>query len=169
MKILKTAFYFLALNLGMPAPLFALTTYGYLERVTVFPGELSLKAKLDTGAKSASLNAKHIKIIKRGGRKWVRFDVPQDNETLRFETRLIRYVSIKTRHGEKKMNQTGDSFKRPVVMMQMALGGKMEEVEVNLANRERFNYPLLLGRSALIKFEALINPALKFTIKRKEK
>lgn len=145
-------------------------TYGYLERVLVHPGGLELKAKLDTGAKSSSINAVNIKILNRKREKWVRFDVPTDERTLTFELKFIRYVHIKKRAGEKKINtKTKEAFSRPVVLMAVTIGGETRTVEVNLANRERFNYPLLLGRKALVKFNALIDPALTFTTKLKGK
>jgi hypothetical protein len=48
---------------------------GWLEEVKIYPGNLILKAKLDTGAKNCSLNAQNIVEFERDGEKWVRFEI----------------------------------------------------------------------------------------------
>jgi hypothetical protein len=49
--------------------------------------------------------------------------------------------------------------------MRLRLGEKEREVRVNLTNRKRFIYPLLLGREAILAFNGLIDPALKYQFK----
>jgi len=40
-----------------------------------------------------------------------------------------------------------------------------QSIKVNLTNRKRFIYPLLLGRDAIIAFNGAVDPALTFTLK----
>jgi hypothetical protein len=46
--------------------------------------------------------------------------------------------------------------------MQLSLGKQLRTVEVNLTDRSRFNYPLLIGTSALREFDVAINPAQRY-------
>ena len=135
---------------------------GYVEKVRVEPGNFISKAKLDTGAVSASLSAIRIKEFTREGKKWVKFEIPQENGNIQLERELVRHVRIKSRSGEVKNNFFRRSIRRPVVRMQLTIGNKVKEVEVNLTNRKDFNYPLLLGRKPLIKFNIAVDPALTF-------
>ena len=57
------------------------------------------------------------------------------------------------------------SIKRPVVLMRVKLANQEQTIRVNLTNRKRFLYPLLLGREAIITFQGLIDPSLKYTYK----
>ena len=54
------------------------------------------------------------------------------------------------------INQT-----RPVVALEICVGGHRMETEVSLIDRSEFNYSLLLGRSALSGF-ALVDPGNVF-------
>ena len=47
------------------------------------------------------------------------------------------------------MRHTGNSQMRPVILLRICLGGVRKEAEVNLVDRSRFKYPLLIGRSFL--------------------
>lgn len=150
-----------------PLMLFASSQYGYVEKVKISPGNIIVKAKLDTGAVLASLDAIHVKMFKKNKQDWVRFEVPQDKDNILMERPLVRYVNIKTRSGERKAGLFQRHLRRPVVRLAVTIGHRTKEIEVNLANRKRFNYPLLLGREALITFNAAVDPRLTFTQKLK--
>lgn len=142
--------------------------YGFVEKATLVDKNLSLSAKLDTGAKSASLNATKIMEIEVKGVPYLRFTVPTKDGDYVFEAEYIGKVKIKVRANEAKhgMLKTS-SLKRPVVLMNIQLGDKVRAIQVNLTNRKRFIYPLLLGRDAIIDFNGAVNPALTFTQKSK--
>lgn len=141
--------------------------YGYVEKVRLQNHDLSLSAKLDTGAKSASLSAIDIQKVKIDGVEYISFNVPQKKgPPISIQAKLLGEVKIKVRAGEIKSK----IFKRftvarPVVLLRVKLGEKIRNIEVNLANRKRFNYPMLLGRDAINEFDGIIDPALKFTVK----
>lgn len=137
--------------------------YGYVEKVLINPGQFVAKAKLDTGAVSASLNAVHLVEFSKDGERWVRFEIPVENEAnIKLERKLVKYVRIKTRRGELKKGFKRAASRRPVVKMQLTIGSETKMIEVNLANRQDFNYPLLLGRKPLILFDIAVNPAETF-------
>lgn len=129
---------------------------GWIERVSIFPGNLKIKAKLDTGAKHSSLNAKHIEEFERDGAKWVRFDLTSwKGRVESIETRVIRTAKIK-QHDRK-------SVMRPVIHLGICLGTIYKEVEVNLEDRSKFNYQMPIGRSYL-KDSFLVDASTIFTL-----
>lgn len=140
--------------------------YGYVEKVS-FPGKnLILSAKLDTGAKSASLHATKISEISVKGVPYLRFIVPTKNGDYEFQAEYKGRVKIKVREGEHGSEIMAHApIKRPVVLLNLRLGDQVKTIKVNLTNRKRFLYPLLLGRDAIIAFNGAVNPALTFTTK----
>lgn len=129
---------------------------GWVENVILFPGNLKVRAKLDTGARNSSLNADDIVEFYRAGDKWVRFRLKNwKDRTVNFETKVIRTVKIK-QHGKQ-------SAIRPVIRLGICLGDVYKEVEVNLEDRSKFNYQMLLGRSFL-KDSFLVDAKTTFTL-----
>lgn len=137
--------------------------YGYREYATLLPEGITLKALMDTGALTASINAINIEEYQKEGQTWVKFDVPLDaDRSMHFDKTLKRYASIKLK-AEVGNSEKPGFINRPVVMMTICINNQIQEVEVNLTSRENFLNPLLLGRDALIAFNALIDPRLTFT------
>lgn len=133
----------------------SLEIFGWVERVELLDGQLSVKAKLDTGAATSSLDASSIERFERDGKRWVRFVVvdPENDESIELEKRIVRNVRIVQHDGEHQ--------RRPVVMLDVCFGPVRKEVEFSLINRSNFIYPVLLGRSALENV-ALIDPSETF-------
>ena len=142
--------------------------YGYVEKAILVDQQLPISAKLDTGAKSASLNAKMIREMTIDGKPYLRFVVPSHEGDKEFTCEYIGEVNIKIRAGESRIAPVSKrAIRRPVVRMSIQLGDQTRVIRVNLTNRKRFNYPLLLGREAIITFNGLVDPALKFTQKKR--
>lgn len=142
------------------------TIFGFIEKATLMSKQLTLSAKLDTGAKSASLNAANISETMVNGKPYLNFTVPSKEGDIAFQCEHIGEVKIKIRAGEVNVNPLRrKSIQRPVVLMRIKLGREERLIRVNLTNRKRFIYPLLLGREALIAFDALVDPSLKYTFK----
>lgn len=143
--------------------------YGYIEKATLVDHDLTLSAKLDTGAKSASLNAINIREIEVDGKPYLSFIVPSKEGDIPFKCEYVGKVNIKMRAGEAQMNSLlKRSIKRPVVLMKVKLAEQERTIRVNLTNRKRFIYPLLLGREAIVAFNGSIDPSLKYTISNKQ-
>ncbi|WP_271410298.1 retropepsin-like aspartic peptidase RloA2 [Pseudomonas sp. Q1-7] len=143
------------------------TLYGRYEYVRLPEIGQTLKAKMDTGALTASLSAKDIERFQRDGEDWVRFRLAAKgaDKTL-FEHRLSRISKIKNRAdelGDEDEAPAAEISRRPVVDMEMCLGGIKRTVEVNLTDRSSFNYPLLIGANALREFKAAVYAGKKFT------
>ena len=136
------------------------TTYGYVEKVTLVANNLTLSAKLDTGAKSASLSAINIEEKEEHGIHYLHFLIPTKTGPVPFKAAYKGKIKIKPRVGEKLF-----SIRRPVVLVMLRIGNEEREVLVNLTNRKRFNYPLLLGRDAIVAFHGTVDPAKAFYVK----
>jgi hypothetical protein len=140
--------------------------YGYVEKATLVDKRLSVSAKLDTGAKSASLSAIDIQEVTLNGVNYLRFIVPSKQGNVSFMSEYIGKVKIKVRAGEN-MESKAEPIKRPVVLIRVQLGDLVRTIPVNLTNRKRFIYPLLLGRDAINAFSGLVDPSTSFTLKPK--
>lgn len=130
---------------------------GWLETVRFCPEDLTFTAKLDTGAKTSSLRATHIKPFERNGEQWVRFAVTDRRKrTVVFERKRIRISKIK--------NHNNGCDERPTVRLSICIGNQYIVAEVNLTKRLGYNYPMLLGRS-LLSDRFLVDASAKFTMK----
>ncbi len=141
------------------------TTYGYVEKATLVDNGMVLSAKFDTGAKSASLSATNIQEVNKEGKLYLRFTVPGKTKNVEFISEYIGKVKIKARAGEHTLPAQAGYLKRPVIKMRIKIGDKICSIAVNLTNRKRFNYPLLLGRDAINSFNGLVDPSKAFKIK----
>jgi hypothetical protein len=136
-----------------------LKIFGWVENAFLRGPGMEIRAKLDTGAETSSLDARIIKKFRKSGKRWVRFAV-LDRDT-REETILVR-ERVRT---IGVVQHDGSRQTRPVVLLDICIGGQQLDTEVSLIDRSEFNYPLLLGRSALASF-ALIDPGSIFLAER---
>ncbi len=89
------------------------------------------------------MHASDIAYFIRDGESWVRFTLRANNgKSHSMEEKLVRHSRIKKKRG--------GTISRPVVMLDICMGAIHQRVEVNLANRSNFIYPLLIGRNFLI-------------------
>jgi len=140
------------------------TLYGRYEYIQLPEIGETLKAKMDTGALTASLSAKDIETFTRDGEEWVRFRLAtKDADGKVYEHKVARISKIKSRADEDEDKEEAQVAKRPVVDLEMCLGNVKRTVEVNLTDRSSFNYPLLIGAKALREFGAAVNPARRYT------
>lgn len=141
--------------------------YGRLEFATLEGHPDLLKVKMDTGAKTSSLSAVNLREFQRNGKDWIAFDVlvPKHKIDLHFEKPIARWVKIKKRSEEFSDEEIKRApfSRRPVVKMKMCMRNRQRTVEVNLVDRNHFLYPMLLGRTAIVEFQGVVNPAIKFT------
>ena len=162
---LKQALFFLCASMliipAFPTPSNsqAKLVVGWIENVNIYPGNLYIRAKMDTGAKNSSLNAAQIKKFERNGEIWVHFSViDRKGKKFNFEKKVLRDVKIKEHGSEPDM--------RPAIILGICLGTVFKEVEVNLEDRSKFNYQMLIGRSFL-KNSFIVDPSAIFTTKPK--
>lgn len=139
------------------------TVYGLNEYVSLADLNLQVAAKLDTGAKTASLSARDIKRFKRDGETWVRFYLAIDDAHEHpIERPLARISKIKRRAGDYDPGEGKTYTARPVIELEVCMGKARRNIEVNLTDRSAFQYPLLIGSEALKRLDALVDPSLKY-------
>ncbi|EKF76147.1 hypothetical protein A11A3_01595 [Alcanivorax hongdengensis A-11-3] len=147
--------------------------YGLQEKVHIHELGIDLPAKLDTGAESASLSARYIKVFERDGVKMVEFDLAvshADREKWGItqdqwddvQLPLSKHVRIK-RRAESLAGEETDYSRRPVVALTLCMGGHRATVDVNLTDRSDFQYPLLVGAEALRALDAVVDPSQSMT------
>ena len=119
-----------------------LPVIGEQEQVLLEPGGASLAARVDSGATTTSINAQNIEPYEKDGKPWVRFSIPTSGDKATdYNLAVVRTAAIK-RHGAKPIE-------RPVVKLRLRLGKTDRRVDVSLADRSSFEFPLLLGRNFL--------------------
>ncbi len=129
---------------------------GAIEPVYILPLQSALSARIDTGAETSSIDVNHIKPFERDGEKWVSFNVtnPKNNETHHFEKKILREVKI------KRQNLSEERY---VVLLDIKIGGILLKEQFTLANRDKFEHPVLIGRNILTG-RALVDTALSNTL-----
>jgi hypothetical protein len=134
---------------------FDLHILGWVENAQIPDPGLELKAKLDTGAETSSLDARVLKKFRKAGKRWVRFAVAdrESGEEFIMVRERVRTIGVVQHDGTRQT--------RPVVMLKICIAGQLLNTEVSLIDRSEFNYALLLGRSALASF-ALIDAGNTF-------
>ena len=130
-------------------------TIGWLENVAIYPGNLPVQAKIDSGANTSSLHCHCSAPFDKNGEQWVKFEViDRHGKTVPIEKKITGEIKIKRHFGE--------SQKRLVVRMGICIGKYYAETDVNLIDRSGFKYSLLIGRDFLKK-SFLIDPQLTYT------
>jgi len=165
LKQLPAAFAFCAALFATGAMANQPQIYGLHEKVSLHELALELPAKLDTGAETASLSAKNIEMFKRDGGEWVRFQLGmQDAKQAQIiERPLARMSYIKRRADDRKPGDKQLYTARPVIAMDICVGDELKNIEVNLTDRSAFEFPLLIGSSALKEFNAAVSPGVRYS------
>ena len=115
---------------------------GWVECAKLLPHDITVKAKLDTGAKTSSINASDLELFNIDEKQYARFSLTHyEDKTVMFDYPVVRTAKIKRHFGRQQV--------RPVIALEMCLGGLCKQVEVTLVDRDGFNYQLLLGRNFL--------------------
>ena len=132
---------------------------GHVEFVEV--SGMTFPAKLDTGADVSSMNAINIKRFKQDGQDMVSFTYQnKQGDKQDFVKPVIDVMRIKAKKGEK-VNI------RPVVEMEVKLGDLKKKVKVNLQDRSRFEYSMILGKNFL-KYGALVSSDEDYVLGKKK-
>lgn len=130
-------------------------TLGWAERARIFPGNLPVQAKLDTGANTSSLNVEAYELFKLGGKQWIRFTaLNRANARRDFVAEVVRISKTKNNHGPMIL--------RPVVRLEVCIANIRKVAELNISRRKGFIYKLLLGRRFLAN-TITVDASRKFT------
>ena len=131
---------------------------GRVENVLMQDVGMKLKARIDTGAGVSSITARILRVepIEGGKGERVTFNLTNDvGETKTIRRAVVSWAEIKVKGSTERV-------RRPVVTMDICLGGKKLEGRFNLADRKGFLYPVLVGRNILNTGDFLIDPKRTF-------
>lgn len=121
---------------------------------------MSFPVKLDTGADVSSINAKDIKRFQKDGKDMVSFTYENDlGMTKAFTREVVDVMRITAKKGEK-------ANERPVVEMHVKLGELEKKIRVNLQDRGRFHYSMILGKNFL-KHGAVVSSDTNYIVTQK--
>lgn len=114
----------------------------------------AIEARVDSGAKTSSIQASNIQIFDNRGAEWVRFEVHpiQANRSIavQCEAKIHAKRTIKS--------STGIASERIVIKTEIKIGDDVFDIELTLANRDSMEFRMLLGREALFN-RYLVNPS----------
>lgn len=120
----------------------ASTVAGWIETVTLPDFDITLDAKLDTGAKSSSIDVQDLVRFRRDGKTWFRFTIKgADGKTATIEQASRRVARI--------MRAEVDDTRRPIVRLKICLAGHVAETDFTLTDRSGQDFQALIGRKFL--------------------
>lgn len=130
---------------------------GRIEYIVLQDVHIKLKARIDTGAGLSSLHVKILEITKTPeGQERIRFQIADGqggHKTL--SRKIVDWANIKVMGSEERN-------RRPIVRLDVCIGGKQIEGRVTLSDREGFLYPMLIGRNLLNTGKFLVDPSAKY-------
>ncbi len=117
----------------------------------------SIKAKIDTGARTSCLHAFRVRGFRRAGDLWVRFGMHPDQAS------TARVVECEARVIDRRAvtDSGGHTRTRYVIESDLGIGSRVWPAEITLTNRDTMRFRMLIGRTAL-KNRFLVDPALSF-------
>jgi len=131
---------------------------GWRERVSLPDLNISsVKAKVDTGARSSALHAFDIEFFKREEEDFVRFKV---HPSQRSRKKIIA-AEAKLLGMRKVRNSGGKTETRPVIATTLSTIHQQWPIELTLTNRDVMGFRMLLGRQA-VRERFLVNPAQSY-------
>ncbi len=135
-----------------------LPTIGWRERLALPDlAVISVKAKIDTGARSSALHAFDIELFKQDDVDFVRFKVhpSQRNKkkVITAEAKLLEMRAIK--------NSGGQAETRPVIRTLVSTDDQQWPIDLTLTNRDMMGFRMLLGREA-VRRRFLVDPGQSY-------
>jgi hypothetical protein len=121
-------------------------------------GVTSIKAKVDTGARTSALHAFAVESFDKEGQLWVRFGMhPYQNNTDKEV-----WCEAKVMDQRAVTDSGGHTEQRYVIETNVTLGKKTWAIEATLTNRDSMLFRMLLGRTAMSAGNIVVNPALSY-------
>ncbi len=115
-------------------------------------GLIGIEAKCDSGATTSSIGVSKLKIDRQT--KKVSF-VPLSNKFKGYKGNTITLPI----HSEIKVQSSnGDETSRVLIQTDIVIKGKTYETYISLSQRDKLDYPVLLGKDILVNF--LLQPGL---------
>jgi hypothetical protein len=111
---------------------------GAVEDVILLPWKVLLPARIDSGARFSSLDARELKIVDNR----VEFRLPEKYGGRELRLPVVDWQTVRSAEATEK---------RPVVEIEICFGRKTIQGKFNLNDRSAVRYPVLIGRDILRK------------------
>jgi len=105
----------------------------------------TIKAKVDTGARSSALHTFELDSFSEDGVAKVRFCI----HPYQHDLSVVRTCVVPLFDERNVTDSGGHTELRPVIKTALQLGGIRKEIEITLTNRENMKFRMLLGRTAM--------------------
>jgi ribosomal protein S6--L-glutamate ligase len=119
----------------------------------------TLKARVDSGAKTSALHAVNIVPFKKEGIPWVSFDV----HPLQNNGKTLVHCEAQVHDKRRVKSSSGNTELRYVIKTVLSIAEDTWEVELTLTNRDTMGYRMLLGRQAM-SGKMLVDPESSFLL-----
>lgn len=120
-------------------------------------GVESVKAKIDTGARTSSLHVSEISFYKRKDKEFAHFTIHPKQKS------ALPAIEAKAEVVERRKitSSNGHASLRPVIVTEMVVGDQRRLIELTLVNRDMMGFRMLLGREAL-RGEYIVDPGRSY-------
>ncbi len=133
---------------------------GRYEKIALPEFEIKdIDAKIDTGAASTSLHAHKVWIEKIEDQEVLKFQL-FDPKHAHYDGKIHSCTEFKQR---SIRSSNGKKEKRYVIKTTVILGKKKRKTDINLSNRKKMRFPVLVGRK-LLRNGFMIDVALKYNL-----
>jgi len=109
---------------------------GAVEEVMLLPWRVKIPARIDTGATTSSLDARELTTKDN----MASFKLPAQYGGIELQLPIVSWKNIRSADARER---------RPVVELDICLGSRLVRALVNLNDRSRMKYPLIIGRNVL--------------------
>jgi len=118
----------------------------------------SLRAKVDTGARTSALHAVDITPLTLNDTLCVSFAIPE--EQIDELGAVFHTAPVRDRRAVRA--SIGTSQERFVIATPIRIGGRSFSIEITLSDRTEMDFPMLLGRNALRLGRYVVDPGRSF-------
>lgn len=119
---------------------------GRAEEVDIVGVALGVPAKIDTGAYRSSIHASDIKVVTVNGVKTLKFSIlGHQNAVIKRPLETDEFSEVEV------TSSNGQSETRYEVKLKIKLANKVFKTSFSLSERENTLFPILIGRTALVR------------------
>ena len=132
--------------------------FGWREWVSLpLLGITSIKAKLDTGAKTSALHAWYLDPFQLDDQPWLRFRVHA------LQAHDAAFVVCQAPLSDQRWvtNPGGTQERRYVITTNLQMGGNCWPIQLSLTNRDTMGFRMLIGREAM-RGRLVVDPGASF-------
>ena len=119
----------------------------------------TIKARVDSGAKTSALHAINIAPFIKEGQNWVKFDINP------IQNNVKTIISCEALLVDKRVVKSSSGFReqRYVIQTSLDIGNSKWLIEMTLTNRDSMGFRMLLGREAM-SGRVLVDPEQKYLL-----